>query len=167
MDNEHFLGKVSDLEDEPDSTGNDVIVYGIDAVGNEYEETFDRVVIPALKKQNNNGVIVFGATIEKMTSDMHRVLFLAEHLSNEPKSEHGEIDKEFYSMLKSLIVAFDDLAGVSMRDGATMGEIRKSFEHVEKESDILFRKADVLCKHRFRGPFLGLIHRISDALKPY
>ncbi len=167
MDNEPFEGRVSDFEDETDPTGNDAIVYGIDAVGNEYKETFDKVVIPALKKRNNNGVVVFGTTIEKMASDMHRVLYLAEHLSKEPKSELGEIDKEFYGMLRSLIAAFDDLAKVSMRDDATMDEIRKSFEHVETETDILFRKADVLCKDRLRGPFLGLIHRISDALKPY
>ena len=70
-------------------------------------------------------------------------------------------------MLKGLIAAFDDLAKVSMRDDVTMGEIRKSFEHVETEADALFRKADVLCKDRLKGPFLGLIHRISEALKPY
>ena len=46
-----------------------------------------------------------------------------------------------------------------------MAEISKSFEHVEMEVDILFRRADVLCKDRWRGPFLGLIHRISDDLK--
>ena len=167
MGNEPFLGNVFDLEDEPDPTGNDAIVYGIDAVGNAYEETFDKVVIPALKKRNNSGMVVFGATIEKMASDMHRVLFLAEHLSNDPKSELGDVDKEFCDMLKNLIAAFDDLAKVSVRDDATVSEIRKSFEHVETETDILFRKADVLCKDRQRGPFLGLIHRISDALKPY
>ena len=167
MGNEPFLGNVFDLEDEPDPTGNDAIVYGIDAVGNAYEETFDKVVIPALKKRNNSGMVVFGATIEKMASDMHRVLFLAEHLSNDPKSELGDVDKEFCCMLKSLIATFDDLAKVSMREDATVSEIRKSFEHVETETDILFRKADVLCKDRQRGPFLGLIHRISDALKPY
>lgn len=167
MDNEPFLENVSDLENEPDPTGNDAIVYAIDAVGNEYEEMFDKVVIPALKKRDNNGVVVFGTTIEKMASDMHRVLFLAEHLSNEPKSELGEIDKEFCGMLKSLIAAFDDLAEVSMRDDARMGEIRKSFEHVETESDVLFRKVDVLCKDRWKGPFQGLIHRIGDVLKSY
>ena len=167
MDNVPFLGQMSDLEDEPDPTGNDAVVYAIDAVGNEYEETFDRVVIPALKKRNNNGVIVFGTTVEKMASDMRRVLFLAEHLSNDPKSELGEVDKEFFDMLKGLIAAFDELAKVSMRDDVTMGEIRRSFEHVETATDILFRKADVLCKDRLRGPFLGLMHRISGALKPY
>ena len=166
MDNEPFEGRVSDFEDETDPTGNDAIVYAIDAVGNEYEETFDRVVIPALKKRNNNGVIVFGTTVEKMASDMRRVLFLAEHLSNDPKSELGEVDKEFFDMLKGLIAAFDELAKVSMRDDVTMGEIRRSFEHVETATDILFRKADVLCKDRLRGPFLGLMHRISGALKP-
>lgn len=61
--------------------------------------------------------------------------------------------------------AFDNLAEVSMREGATMCEIRKSFEHVETETDIFFSKADVLCKDRYVGPFLGLIHRISNALK--
>ena len=167
VDNEPFIGKVSDLEDEPGSTGNDAIVYGIDAVGNEYEEMFDRVVIPALKKRDNNGVVIFGTTVEKMAMDMHRVLFLAEHLSNDPKSEIGKIDKEFHDMVKRLIDAFDDLKDVSMRDGATMAEIRKSFEHVETETDLLFRKADVLCKDRMRGPFIGLIHRISDGLKSY
>lgn len=164
-DNEHFEGRVSDFEDEPDPTGNDAVVYAIDAVGNEYEETFDRVVIPALKKRNNNGVIVFGTTVEKMASDMHRVLFLAEHLSKNSQRELGEIDREFYGMVKKLIATFDELKEVSIRDGVTMAEISKSFEHVEKEADILFRRADVLCKDRWRGPFLGLIHRISDALK--
>jgi uncharacterized membrane protein YhaH (DUF805 family) len=163
-DNEYFEGSVSDFEDEPDPTGNDAVVYAIDAVGNEYEETFDRVVIPALKKRNNNGVIVFGTTVEKMASDMHRVLFLAEHLSKDSQRELGEIDREFYGMVKKLIATFDELKEVSIRDGATMAEISKSFEHVEMESDILFRKADVLCKDRWRGPFLGLIHRIGDAL---
>ena len=165
MGNEPFLWNVFDLEDEPDPTGNDAIVYGIDAVGNAYEETFDKVVIPALKKRNNSGMVVFGATIEKMASDMHRVLFLAEHLSKEPKGELGEIDKEFYGMLKNLIAALDNLSEVSMRDDATIDKIRKAFIHVESETDILFRRADVLCKDRWRGPFLGLIHRISDALK--
>lgn len=164
-DYEPFIGNVSDIEDESGPTGNDTIVYGIDAVGNEYVEMFNRVVIPALKKRNNNGVVVFGAAIEKMASDMHRVLFLADHLSKEPNGELGEVDKEFYGMLKKLIAAFDDLTKVSMRDGATMDEIKKSFEYVETESDSLFRKADVLCKDRLRGPFLVLIHRISDALR--
>lgn len=166
-DYEPFIGNVSGIEDESGPTGNDTIVYGIDAVGNEYVEMFNRVVIPALKKRNNNGVVVFGAAIEKMASDMHRVLFWADHLSKEPNGELGEVDKEFYGMLKKLIAAFDDLTKVSMRDGATMDEIKKSFEHVETESDSLFRKADVLCKDRLRGPFLVLIHRISDVLKPY
>lgn len=164
-DYEPFIGNVSDIEDESGPTGNDTIVYGIDAVGNEYVEMFNRVVIPALKKRNNNGVVVFGAAIEKMASDMHRVLFWADHLSKEPNGELGEVDKEFYGMLKKLIAAFDDLTKVSMRDGATMDEIKKSFEHVETESDSLFRKADVLCKDRLRGSFLGLIHRIGDALR--
>ena len=120
-----------------------------------------------MKKRNDNGVVIFRATIEKMVSDMHRVLFLAERLSKEPKGELGKIDKEFYDMLKDLIAAFDDLVKVSMQDDVTMGEIRKSFEYVEIETDILFRNADVLCKDQWRGPFLGLIHRISDALKLY
>lgn len=165
MDNESFIGRVSDLEDEPSPTVNDAIVYGIDAIGNEYEEMFDKVVIPALKNRNSKGVVIFGATIGKMATDMHRVLFMVERLSKEPKGELGEMDKEFYGMLKKLMSAFDNLAEVSMREGATMCEIRKSFEYVETESDALFRKADVLCKDRYIGPFSGLIHRISDALK--
>lgn len=164
-DYEPFIGNVSDIEDESGPTGNDAIVYAIDAVGNEYKETFDRVVIPALKKRNNNGVIVFGTTVEKMASDMHRVMFLAEHLSKDSKRELGENDREFYGMVKKLIATFDELKEVSIRDGVTMAEISKSFEHVERETDILFRKADVLCKDRWRGPFLGLIHRIGDALR--
>ena len=167
MDNDPFAGRMSDFENEPDPTGNDAIVYAIDAVGNEYEETFDRVVIPALKKRNNNGVIVFGTTVEKMASDMNRVLFLAEQLSKDSKRELGGIDREFYGMVKKLIATFDDLKEVSIREGVTMAEISKSFEHVEMETDILFRKADVLCKDRWQGPFLGLIHRIGDALNQY
>ncbi len=167
MDNKPFSVNVPGLEEEQEPTGNDAIVYAIDAVGDRYKETFDRVVIPALEKRNNNGVVVFGTTIEKMASDMHRVLFLAEHLSNDPKSDLGGVDKELFDILKGLIAAFDDLAGVSMRDNVTMGEIRNSFKHMETESDALFHRADVLCKDRLRGPFLGLIHRISDALKPY
>ena len=156
---------VFDLEGEPKPTANDAIVYGIDAVGETYRETFDTVVIPALKKRNNNGVIVFGTTVEKMASDMHRVLFLAEHLSKDSQRELGEIDREFYGMVKKLIATFDELKEVSIRDGVTMADISKSFEHVERETDILFRKADVLCKDRSQGPFLGLIHRIGDALR--
>ena len=165
--NEAFTGRVSDLEDEPNPTGNDAIVYGIDAVGNEYEETFDKVVIPALKKRKNNWVVVFGTSIERMASDMHRVGFLAKQLTDASKSEFGAADKEFCGMLKSLIDALDDLAKVSTREGTTIGEIKKSFEYVETANDLLFRKADVLCKDRLRGPFQGLIHRISDALKIY
>ena len=110
-------------------------------------------------------MIVFGTTVEKMASDMHRVLFLAEHLSKDSQRELGEIDREFYGMVKKLITTFDELKEVSIRDGVTMAEISKSFEHVERETDILFRKADVLCKDRWQGPFLGLIHRIGDALR--
>lgn len=167
VDNEHFEGRVSDFEDEPDPTGNDAIVCGIDAVGNEYEEMFDRVVIPALKNQNYNARVVFGATVEKMASDMHRVGYLAEKLSSGQKGEFGELDKEFCNMLKDLIVAFDDLVKVSTREKSETEEIRKAFEQVEIKADIFFRKADVLCKDRFRGPFIGLIHRINDALKAY
>lgn len=156
---------VFDFEDEPNPTGNDAIVYGIDAVGETYRETFDKVVIPALKKRNNKGVSVFGTTIEKLATDMHRVLFLAEHLSKEPKGELGGVDKEFYGMLKNLIVALDNLSEVSLRDDATIDKIRKGFIDVESKTDILFRRADVLCKDRYVGPFLGLIHRISNALK--
>lgn len=79
---------------------NDAILYGIDAVGNEYEEMFDKVVIPALKNRNSKGAVIFGATIGKMATDMHRVLFMVERLSKEPKGELGEMDKEFYGMLK-------------------------------------------------------------------
>ena len=167
MDDIPFIGKVSNLEEEPDPTGNDAIVYGIDAVGNEYKETFDKVVIPALKNRNSKGVVVFGTAIEKMASDMHRVLFLAEHLSKESNGELGEIDKELFDRLKRLIIVFDDLVEVSMREDVTRDEIRKAFLRVETESDNLFRKADVLCKDRAMGPYLGLIHRISDVLKSY
>lgn len=165
MDDEPFTGRVSDLEDEPDPTGNDAVVYGIDAVGNEYEETFDKVVIPALKARKNNCVAVFGTSIERMVSDMHRVGFLAERLSGASEGELGGLDKEFCGMVKNLIVAFDDLAKVSMRENVTIVEIRNSFAQVETETDLLFHKADVLCKDRWKGPFQGLIHRISDALK--
>lgn len=167
MDDEPFTGRVSDLEDEPDPTGNDAIVYGIDAVGNEYEEIFDKVVIPALKARKSNCVAVFGTSIERMASDMQRVSFLVERLSNMSNSELGPVDAEFCDMLKNLIVALDNLSKVATRDDATIGEIRKSFVQVETATDFLFRKADVLCKDRLKGPFQGLIHRISDALKIY
>lgn len=157
----------SDFEDESDPTGNDAVVYGIDAVGNEYEETFDKVVIPALKERKNKWVPVFGTSIERMASDMHRVGFLAERLSGASEGELGGLDKEFCGMVKNLIVAFDDLAKVSMRENVSIVEIRKSFAQVETETDLLFRKADVLCKDRWKGPFQGLIHRISDALRVY
>ena len=70
-----------------------------------------------------------------------------------------------FAAILLLIATFDELKEVSIRDGVTMAEISKSFEHVERETDILFRKADVLCKDRSQGPFLGLIHRIGDALR--
>ena len=110
---------------------------------------------------------MFGATVEKMASDMHLAGYLAEKLSSGQKGEFGELDKEFCNMLKDLIVAFDDLVKVSTREKSETEEIRKAFEQVEIKADIFFRKADVLCKDRFRGPFIGLIHRINDALKAY
>ena len=165
MNDEQFAGCLSDLEGEPEPTANDALVYGIDAVGNEFGETFDKLVIPALKNREKNSLAIFGASIERMAADMHRVADLVNNLCEASDGEFGMVDGEFYGMLEKLIAALDVSVEVSIREDTTISKIRESFAHVEVASDLLFRRADVLCKDRLKGPFQGLVHRIGDALK--
>ena len=164
---EPFTGRVSDLEKEPDPSGSDYIVYGLDAVGNEYVGTFDKVVIPALKSKRTDSKTVFTSTLERFVSDIHRVQYLADHLSDDSKNGSVQCDKKFFNTLRKVVEAFDDLVALARKGDSTMDEIHKSFLLVEVETDRLFRRADVLCAERWRGPFLGLVHRISNALEYY